>query len=533
MKYTNSFFQLEIRSNGVYAHIYPAKENGKPIVIQEFAEYIEKCGIHDYDLPELNREISQVKEETVVFVSKEIISEVPEMAVVRVTDDRMTAVIRFYPPSVKGKYMTERDILNELQRVNVKYGIASKVVKAYMAGRQFCRDIPIAKGKAVVPGKDAKITYYFETSPTAKPLLLEDGSVDFHSLSLFTSVKNGDLLAELTPDVPGEEGIDVYGNKVFPSKVKKKVLKFGRNIRLTDDKTQIYSEVDGDVKLQGDTVFVSNTYVVPADVDTSTGDIQYNGNIVVTGNVRAGFKVEATGDIEVNGAVEGAYLKAGGNIVLKRGIQGMSKGSLEAGHDIVTKFIESSTVQAGNIINTGSSLHSDLVAGEAVIVSGKKGFLIGGTVSASKRIEASVFGNKMNTHTVLKVGVKPEVMDRFKELTGIIKEEQEEMLKQKQVLESLKKKMQEGQKLLPNQVALAKQASESFKTFGESLEKDSAEYMVLKKEIEENTRGKVVVNHTVYPGVHIYISNRVYPVKDIRSRCQFRIDGADVVSTAI
>ena len=38
MKYTNAFFQLDIRSNGVYVHIYPAKDGGKPIVIQEFAE---------------------------------------------------------------------------------------------------------------------------------------------------------------------------------------------------------------------------------------------------------------------------------------------------------------------------------------------------------------------------------------------------------------------------------------------------------------------------------------------------------------
>lgn len=533
MKYTNGFFQLDIREDGVYAHIYPAKENGKPVVIQEFTEYIEKCGIKEYNLPELSKAIENAKEEIDVFVSREKIPEVSESARVRVTSDSMMAIIRFYPPSLNGKYMTERDIMNELSLVNVKYGISEKVLRAYMAGRQFCRDIPIAKGKAVVPGKDAVITYHFQTNPTAKPQLLEDGTVDFHQLNLFTSVKSGDLLAELAPDVPGEPGIDVFGNTLAPLKVNKKILKHGRNIRMSEDKTKIYSEVDGDVKLEGDTVFVSNTYTVAADVDASTGDIQYNGNVVVTGNVRAGFTVEATGDIEVNGVVEGAVLKAGGSIVLKRGVQGMSKGSLEAGKDIITKFIESCSAQAGGVINTGSSLHSDLIAGEEVIVSGKKGFLIGGNVSAGKRIEASVFGNKMNTNTVLKVGVKPEVMERFKELTLIIKEEQEETLKQKQILEAMKKKLQEGQKLLPNQIALAKQSGETLKSLGEKLEKDSAEYMLLKKEVEENTNGKVVVNHTIYPGVHIYISNRVYPVKDIRSRCQFRVDGADVVSTAI
>ena len=45
MKYTNAFFQLDIRKDGVYAHIYPAKNNGKPIAIREFIEYIENCGI--------------------------------------------------------------------------------------------------------------------------------------------------------------------------------------------------------------------------------------------------------------------------------------------------------------------------------------------------------------------------------------------------------------------------------------------------------------------------------------------------------
>lgn len=533
MKYTNAYFRLDIRENGVYVHIYPEKDGGKKIVIQEFAEYLEKCGIRDYNLPELNKAIEKATQEVDLFVTSNVISEVDEMAKVRVTDDKMMAIVRFYPPSMNGKFMTEKDIYNELERYNITYGISSKVVKAYTMGQQFCRDIPIAKGTPVVQGKDAQIIYQFETAPTAKPKLLEDGSVDFHELNLFTSVKQGDLLAELIPEVQGQEGKDVFGNPVPPVRVKPGVLKHGRNIRMSEDKTKIYSEVDGDVKLEIDTVFVSNTYTVPADVDTSTGDIHYNGNVFVTGNVRSGFTIEATGDIEVNGVVEGARLISGGNIVLKRGVQGMSKGYLEAKNDIVTKFIESANVKAGGTINTGSSLHSDLTAGDKVIVSGKKGFLIGGTISAGKRIEASVFGNKMNTVTTLKVGVEPEVMDRYKELTTLIKEHQDELLQHKQVLESLKKKMAEGLKLLPNQMVMAKQSSEAFKTIGELLEKESAEYMVLKKEIEENTGGKVVVNHTVFPGVCICISNRIYPVKDVRSHCQFRADGADVVSMPI
>ena len=80
MKYLNGFFQLDIRQDGTYAHIYPAKEGGKKVSAQEFVEYIEKCGIKNYDLVTLNKEISQVTEETDIFVSKDVISEVNETA---------------------------------------------------------------------------------------------------------------------------------------------------------------------------------------------------------------------------------------------------------------------------------------------------------------------------------------------------------------------------------------------------------------------------------------------------------------------
>lgn len=533
MKYVNGFFRLIIREDGVYAHIFPEKPGGKKIVISELAEYLERCGISDYDLPGLNRAIALATEECDVFVSSTVIPEVNEMMNIRVTEDKMMAVVRFYPPSKNGKLLTESDILEELKNKRITYGIASKYIKAYLMGRQFCRDIPIAKGKPIVLGQDARVKYHFTTNPTAKPKLLEDGSVDFHELNMFTSVKKGDLLAELIPDVPGEAGMDIYGNVRKPPNVRKGILKHGRNITVSEDGLKMHSEVDGDVRLEGDTVFVSNTYRVAADVDTSTGDICYEGNVIVAGSVRAGFRVEAAGDIEVDGVVEGATLIAGDNIVLKRGVQGMHKASLQAGGDIITKFLENCSAKAGNVINTGFALHSDLIAQEAVIVSGKKGFLIGGTISAGSKIEAGVFGNKMNTATALRVGVEPELLEHFRELSTMIKEGQEHLQELKQTLEALNKKISGGQKLLPNQMILQKQVNEDAKTLLVQLEEESSEYMQLKHEIEEHRGGRVIVRQAVYPGVSITISNRLYQVKDVCSMCQFRLEGADVVSAPI
>lgn len=99
MKYTNGFFQLDIRENGVYVHIYPEKDGGKKVATQELAEYLEKCGIHDYQLPELNKRISEASQEVDLFVTFNRVPEVKEMAKIRISDDKMMAFIRFYPPS--------------------------------------------------------------------------------------------------------------------------------------------------------------------------------------------------------------------------------------------------------------------------------------------------------------------------------------------------------------------------------------------------------------------------------------------------
>ena len=91
---------------------------------------------------------------------------------------------------------------------------------------------------------------------------------------------------------------------------------------------------------------------MPVDVDNTTGDIEYEGNVIVHGNVRAGFTLKASGDITIMGVVEGANVDAGGNLTVNRGIQGMNKAQIHAGGDIVSKFVENATIVCGGNIET-------------------------------------------------------------------------------------------------------------------------------------------------------------------------------------
>ena len=524
MKYKNSFFKVRMKDDGTYLDVFPPQNGGKKLDIHEVIEYLENRNYTDFSANALNKTLELLNERPMQIK----ISDVPrqpfnESAVVVVSKDRMTAYIRFYPPSNGGKVMTEREIRAELEREKITYGILEPVIEKLKSGRQFCTNIPIAKGTMPVPAKDTVIEYYFNTKPLAKPKVLEDGSVDFHALNLFSSVSKGDLLAKLTPHDPGRAGTDIYGKAIPQNRPKIRKLHYGRNITLSEDGTRITSDVDGNVTLADGTVFVSDTYSVAADVDASTGDIEYEGNVTIPGTVRTGFTVRAKGDIEVNGVVEGATLIAGGNIVIKRGVQGMGKGMLQAGGDICAQFFESANVIAKGDIIAGSILHSHVKSGGKIIIRGRKGFIVGGEIVCESYVETNSIGNRMETQTILKVGVKPEVYDQVKKLFPRVMELKSSIDENSSYLNVYKEKLKRGIKLKPENVKQIKAYTETLESMKKEFGEKNDILQELREELALGKKGSVKVLGNTYRGVIIYISSLSYAIKDVEKHCLYKI----------
>lgn len=533
MKYKNSFFRVEIKDDGTYLNLYPALNGGKTLELKEIFSFLESKGCFNFMKDVVKMTFDKLADRPVqIRISETVIPAFDESAVVNITPDNMIAAIRFYPPSTGGKFMTKKDIIGELNRCNITHGIQENIIDVYLTARQYCLNIPIAKGKKPTPAKDTQIEYKFDTKPLAKPKLLEDGSVDFHELNIFTKVTKGQILAVLTPHEQGEPGYDIFGNSIEPNKPKISVLKYGKKITLSEDKCSIVSDVNGSVSLTNDTVFVSDTYDVPADVDVSTGNINYEGNVVVAGNVRTGFTVKATGDIQVNGVVEGATLIAGGNIVIKRGMQGINKGELDAGGDICANFFESSTVRAAGDVIVGSILHSHVEAGKKVVVSGRKGFIIGGEVSCGNYVEAKSIGNRMETQTIIKVGVFDELYEEMKGLMAEVVEFDKEIEENTSYLNVFKDKLKMGAKLSPENLKAIKQYTARV----EELKYDKQEKYIRLNEIrsivDEGKKGSIKVMGDTYRGVSIYIASSTYIVKDTEKHGLYKIVNGGIESVA-
>ncbi len=527
----NAYFQLEMTPEATSLIIYKETNGGNPININEVADYLTKKGI-PFDIADLNKKIQQTPDKGKIVLDNQKRYPEREMISVKISLDKMEAVARFYPPSVGGNLLSREDIISDLNSANVTYGIDVDAIEKFVNNRVYCEDFVLAKGKPVRHGTDAEIIYYFNTDLRAKPTLNEDGSVDFFNLNTVNHIKKGDLLAKLIKEDPGESGLDVTSGFVKPRDVKKLMLKFGRNVSLNDDHTLAYSDVSGHVMLVEGKIFVSNVFEVE-NVDASTGDITYEGSVKINGNVNSNFTVKATGNIEIAGVVEGAVVHADGNITIARGINGMGKGEVSAGGNVIAKYVENAKVTAGGYVQAEAIMHSTVSARTEVIVDGRKGNIAGSFVSARDTISARNLGSQMGSDTVVQLGIDPQMKQRMDFLTSELDKISKNLSQILPVIDAFKQKLAKGVKLPPDTLKNVKDMSETASKLLKLREDYACELDDIKDSLLNETPSQVIVRDVCFAGTRICFGDIQMTVKSDTKFCRFYRDRADIKMTSL
>lgn len=532
MENRNGYFQLLVKSNGTYIKLFAPKGEGKPILYDDISNYLTYKKLYEYDKITLGRALANLQSEDVreVKLSPLVILSQDEYLEITVSEDRMTVIGRLYYPVDDGSFLTKEEIVRTLINNGVKYGIDEEKVDELLKDKHYCTDYILAKGTPAIQGSDAQITYHFNTDLNRKPKRNEDGTVDFHKLDIICKCMKDQLLASLIPADPGKEGMDAYGNIIRPSKVSRKSLRHGNKAYLSDDGLKMFSLVDGHVALIDGRVFVSDTYEISGNVDASTGDVDYDGNVFIRGSVLTGYSVYAHGDIEISGAVEGAYIEAGGQIILRRGMQGMNKGVLKAQGNIVTRFLENAQVIAGGYVSSDSILHSNVSAKGDVIVGGRRGYVTGGVIRSGSLISVKTAGSQMGTSTVLEVGIDPHLLEKFKIVEKNIAELQEEKDKIAKALELFKRGLASNSQVTKDKIDDLKRISKHNINIDSQLAESREKYKKIMTTMEGNTAGMIAVYDKIYPGTTLAISNITYHVKEVHQHCKFVRDKADIKS---
>jgi len=327
-----------------------------------------------------------------------------QLLTVEVSNDGMTATLQCNENKMLDLNkcsITYQHLIDFIQENNVVFGILEKQVQHvvhHFTSSTF--PITIAEGKKKQDGKNGKIHYVMNTNTEVD----RSQQWDFRDVMRLPVVKRGEKIATTIPPTKGIDGMTVYGKKIRSKDGKPSYMKAGENVNFNQDEETFYAIADGLVNFGMKVLNVYTVYEVNEDISMRTGNISFVGSVIIRGDVPSGFTVEASGDIKIYGIVESATIKAGGSIYISEGIAGLKTGNMEAGEDIYVGYMNQANAQAGQSIHVEQSiLHSNCSA--VYDITCRHGNIIGGTLFAGYSIEANNIGNRMNTPTMLSIGI--------------------------------------------------------------------------------------------------------------------------------
>lgn len=360
--------------------------------------------------------------------------------------DRIHAFLSLEPHRVDARVEPE-DVLAALREAGlVVLPDLPDRLRAALEQGPAVRALEAARGVPPQKGEPARPDWKIQIEPRTETKVLgqEDDRVDFYTYADIIAIPAGQVLFETIPPTRGPAGTDVYGREIPGLLGDPLALGIGENVEYDPDSGVGKAKITGQVVLERGAVRVDPVYRVEGDVDFKTGNIDFEGSVVVGGNVQDGFTVKAGKDITVHGSVFAATLGAGGDIRIHEGATMRGKGELRAGGKLQAKYLNHAIAKAqGDVLVSSEIINSEVRAGGRLLI--PRGNIFGGKVVAMGGIEARQLGSPMVVPTQVCVGVDPDVQKRLEAIDKEIKELEKKM---ERILMVIRPLMEDPQRVL-------------------------------------------------------------------------------------
>jgi uncharacterized protein (DUF342 family) len=194
-------------------------------------------------------------------------------------------------------------VLQELNRLNIVYGINHEAIMEAMNVTKEEKFV-IASGISPVQGKDGCIELLIEIhSENKKPMIRTDGTVDFRELQNIPIVHQGQVIAVVHPPVQGTPGITVTNETILPKPTQPILVQLGQGVAFVENGTKIVATETGRPYFEQNGLLVKVSivpkFVHSGDVDITTGNIRFKGDVEILGSVEDSMSVQADGNVSV------------------------------------------------------------------------------------------------------------------------------------------------------------------------------------------------------------------------------------------
>ena len=435
-----------------------------------------------------------------------------------------------YIPWIPGNIVTKEDIYQDLERREIVFGIRDDAITDLIERKRLNEKILIAEGIPAQKGKDGWFEWFVRLDLPRIPAPLPDGGVDYVNIEAFEMVDEGEKIAVYHKAEMGISGKNIYGEMIHAENGAEKKPIRGVGFTIEPDGVTYISKINGKFEFTGGRILITNMLVVHEDVTAVTGKLEVDGSVYVIGSIYSGGYIKATGDIIIEHNVETGRLVAGGNVMIKKGSCSKNDCFIDAGGEVSGSFFEAATINAGGNVKANYIMNSMINTLGKVIVSGSKGVLLGGKISAVKGVDAHNLGNRLHLKTVLDIG-RNELYER--EMAKYA-EKREQLVRD---LDSLEKEW----KKIAVLYSAGKEVSEEIKrrihaaivVQGQRLAELDGEVSKLVNVTEQTAKGPVCVRGKAHEGSVIVINGIKYTLSAEVRRISFKLRNKQVVMASL
>lgn len=278
-------------------------------------------------------------------------------------------------------------------------------LRAYEASPQAPAKVELM-GQLPLDGQDGWFEWDAKYDPKYNEGHHEDeGAVDYYNQTHYICVHEGDVIGRIHQPTAGDDGVNLLGLVVAAKPGRPAALVLDETLKLTED-GQVVAKVSGSIEAEGHCLRVSQELHVAGDVDFSTGNIDFEGNVIVRGGIKDKFHVKCRDDLSVTGVIEAAHIEVGRDLCVSTGVNGHERAVVSVGRHVRARYIS----QAKLCVHRNVMIQRELlnceahIAGDLMIPTGD---VVGGVIHVLGVAHLGVLGSEGGIATELHLASSP------------------------------------------------------------------------------------------------------------------------------
>ena len=286
----------------------------------------------------------------------------------------------------------------------------------------------------------------------------------------------------------------------------------GDGVELRDD-ARFYATRNGMAMIEGNIIKCSEAYVHKGSVNLSSGNLYFDGAVIIQGDIEAGASVDVQGPLVVEGMIGPSQVRCTGDLDVKGGVVTSTTGWIKVGGNLRCEFLENSELEVkGDLIVQRSILHSHVVSGgNIVVLDTNQGLIAGGSVSCWGSIRTTRCGLSQGRKSECRIGSDFHGEQRVTHL----KQRVEKMRDYHDSMErGLKEVMQSAAKNAPGFSEQKALMMDRVKRSAELLKKLNEEREAAEATLRWNVQSSLLVSGALDKSVSLTAAGRTVPLRD-------------------